>query len=97
MSQILLCLTQKTVKKIPQKTVSAFKPIISVDKFRARCQRGSMMGRMTLITGGQDIVYQDKPLLVIPLYHPAAALYNGNMRQVLIDDFLAATTIATQS
>ncbi|MCA9336218.1 MAG: uracil-DNA glycosylase [Candidatus Saccharibacteria bacterium] len=45
----------------------------------------------------QDIVYQDKPLLVIPLYHPAAALYNGNMRQVLIDDFLAATTIATQS
>lgn len=52
MSQILLCLTQKTVKKIPQKTVSAFKPIITVDKFRARCQRGSMMGRMTLITGG---------------------------------------------
>lgn len=26
--------------------------------------------------------------LVIPLYHPAAALYNGSMRQVLIDDFI---------
>lgn len=27
--------------------------------------------------------------LVIPLYHPAAALYNGSMRQTLIDDFVA--------
>lgn len=33
--------------------------------------------------------------LVIPLYHPAAALYNGSMRQVLIDDFLAAAKLAS--
>jgi uracil-DNA glycosylase family 4 len=26
-------------------------------------------------------------LLILPLYHPAAALYNGSMRQTLIDDF----------
>ncbi len=26
-------------------------------------------------------------LLVMPLYHPAAALYNGSMRQILLDDF----------
>lgn len=32
----------------------------------------------------------DNEFLVIPLYHPAAALYNGSMRQVLIDDFIAA-------
>ena len=25
--------------------------------------------------------------LVMPLYHPAAALYNGAMRQTLMDDF----------
>ena len=31
--------------------------------------------------------------VLIPLYHPAAALYNGSMRQVLIDDFLAAKQI----
>jgi DNA polymerase len=24
---------------------------------------------------------------IFPLYHPAAALYNGSMRQVLLDDF----------
>lgn len=27
--------------------------------------------------------------LIMPLYHPAAALYNGSMRQTLIDDFLS--------
>lgn len=32
--------------------------------------------------------------LLVPLYHPAAALYNGSMRQVLIDDFLAAAKLA---
>ncbi len=26
--------------------------------------------------------------LIVPLYHPAAALYNGGLRQTLIDDFL---------
>lgn len=27
-------------------------------------------------------------LVILPLYHPAAALYNGGMRQILIDDFM---------
>lgn len=26
--------------------------------------------------------------LIVPLYHPAAALYNGGLRQTLIDDFM---------
>lgn len=30
---------------------------------------------------------------LLPLYHPAAALYNGSMRQTLIDDFRVITTI----
>jgi len=25
--------------------------------------------------------------VIVPLYHPAAALYNGGMRQTLLDDF----------
>lgn len=37
--------------------------------------------------------YHDREFLVIPLYHPAAALYNGGIRQVLIDDFLAAAKL----
>lgn len=40
------------------------------------------------------VKYHESEYLVIPLYHPAAALYNGGMRQTLIDDFLTAATLA---
>lgn len=33
-------------------------------------------------------VYDGQEFMVAPLYHPAAALYNGSLRQTLIDDFL---------
>lgn len=33
---------------------------------------------------------------IIPLYHPAAALYNGGLRQTLIDDFLKVPDIIKQ-
>jgi uracil-DNA glycosylase family 4 len=36
---------------------------------------------------GQPLTWEGHTLL--PLYHPAAALYNGNMRSVLVDDFAA--------
>jgi uracil-DNA glycosylase len=29
----------------------------------------------------------------LPLFHPAAALYNGGLRQTLIDDFAAIPSI----
>jgi DNA polymerase len=29
-----------------------------------------------------------KGQVYLPLFHPAAALYNGSMRQTLIDDFM---------
>lgn len=44
----------------------------------------------------RKVTYHDKEFLVIPLYHPAAALYNGGMRQTLIDDFLKAAEYAKQ-
>jgi uracil-DNA glycosylase family 4 len=34
------------------------------------------------------IKFGDDKLVIVPLYHPAAALYNGSLRQTLIDDFL---------
>lgn len=33
------------------------------------------------------ITFGDRKQVVMPLFHPAAALYNGNMKQTLIDDF----------
>ena len=41
----------------------------------------------------RKVTYHNLEFLVISLYHPAAALYNGSMRQVLIDDFLQANTL----
>lgn len=34
-----------------------------------------------------------KGLVYLPLYHPAAAMYNGGLRQTLIDDFAAIPAI----
>lgn len=39
------------------------------------------------------IQFGDDKLVIIPLYHPAAALYNGSMRQTLIDDFMMVSAI----
>lgn len=34
-----------------------------------------------------DVELNSNTITVAPLYHPAAALYNGSLRQTLIDDF----------
>lgn len=39
------------------------------------------------------IKFGDSQLVIVPLYHPAAALYNGSLRQTLIDDFLLVPKI----
>lgn len=45
--------------------------------------------RISVIHGeAKRITFGDEKLVIVPLYHPAAALYNGSMRQTLIDDFM---------
>jgi uracil-DNA glycosylase family 4 len=39
------------------------------------------------------IQFGDHKIVVMPLFHPAAALYNGSLRQTLIDDFLKVPTV----
>jgi len=41
----------------------------------------------------KDVLIGKQSLYVIPLFHPAAALYNGSLRQTLIDDFLKVPTL----
>lgn len=36
-----------------------------------------------------------KEVVVLPLYHPAAALYNGGLRQTLLDDFAVISQLIT--
>lgn len=50
--------------------------------------------RISAIHGDpKRIKFGDEYLVIIPLFHPAAALYNGSMRQTLIDDFLRVPKI----
>lgn len=42
----------------------------------------------------RSVSYPEHEFLVIPLYHPAAALYNGSLRPVLIEDFTEAVRLA---
>lgn len=44
----------------------------------------------------QNAVLQGKKLVLMPLFHPAAALYNGGLRQTLIDDFLKVPELIRQ-
>lgn len=44
--------------------------------------------KISLIHGDpKRINFGDKKIVIVPLYHPAAALYNGSMRATLIQDF----------
>ena len=42
------------------------------------------------------IQFGDHKIVIIPLFHPAAALYNGSLRQTLIDDFLRVPEIISK-
>ncbi len=58
----------------------------SMEYFLPGAKIGEIHGQLQKVKlGNQDI-------LVAPLYHPAAALYNGSMRQTLIDDFVNIAT-----
>ncbi len=42
------------------------------------------------------VQFGDHKVVIIPLFHPAAALYNGSLRQTLIDDFIRVPKIIEQ-
>ena len=45
--------------------------------------------KISLIHGQpKRVQFGERKLVIMPLYHPAAALYNGSMRQTLNDDFM---------
>lgn len=54
----------------------------SMEYFLPKEKIGEVHGQPKQITVG------DQELVIMPLFHPAAALYNGGLRQTLVDDFL---------
>jgi uracil-DNA glycosylase family 4 len=62
----------------------------SMEYFLPGMKIGEIHGQAKRIQfGGHKIV-------IVPLFHPAAALYNGNLRQTLIDDFLTVPNVIRQ-
>lgn len=53
----------------------------SMEYFLSDMRISQVHGEVKRITIG------DKKVVIVPLYHPAAALYNGSMRQTLQEDF----------
>ncbi len=59
---------------------------------------GAKIGEIHGHTVHKQVTYHDggeREWLIVPLYHPAAALYNGSLRQTLIDDFLKVQSLIT--
>jgi len=74
--QELRIIQPKLVITLGRHPASCFLPTIKISQEHGKLKQ--------LILKSQE----DKlKIILLPLYHPAAALYNGSMRQTLIDDF----------
>lgn len=68
----------------------------SMEYFLPDATIGEAHGMVFQITGTANDVSSHHWTLV-PLYHPAAALYNGSLRPVLIDDFSKVAALTTST
>ncbi len=62
----------------------------SMEYFLPDYKIGEVHGQPKRVTFGEHTI------VIMPLFHPAAALYNGGMRQTLIDDFLKVPEVIKQ-
>lgn len=64
----------KLVVTLGRHSMNCFLPDLQISEIHGQPQKSSQ-------------VVVDHSFTVLPLYHPAAALYNGKMRKVLLEDF----------
>jgi len=69
----------KVVITLGRHSMNCFLPDLQISQVHGQPKRV----RLSLKENSRD-TYQ---VVILPLFHPAAALYNGAMRQTLIDDF----------
>lgn len=69
----------KVVVTLGRHSLNCFLPDLQISQVHGRPKRV----RLSLKQHSDDSVQ----VVILPLFHPAAALYNGAMRQTLIDDF----------
>lgn len=69
----------KVVVTLGRHSTNCFLPDLQISKAHGQPKRI----KLQLKADKDDIL----EVVILPLYHPAAALYNGSMRQTLMDDF----------
>ncbi len=69
----------KVVVTLGRHSMNCFLPDLQI----SACHGQPKRVRLSLKEGSNDTL----EVVILPLFHPAAALYNGAMRQTLIDDF----------
>lgn len=68
--------------------LNVIKPKLVVTLGRHSMEYFLPSARISLIHGEpKRVQLGDRKQVILPLFHPAAALYNGGLRQTLIDDF----------
>lgn len=75
----------KVVVTLGRHSTNCFLPDLQISKSHGEPKHV----KLSLKEDSNDIL----EVVILPLYHPAAALYNGSMRQTLIDDFATIPVI----
>jgi DNA polymerase len=75
----------KVVATLGRHSMNCFLPDLQISQIHGQPKRI----RLQMKEHKQDVL----EIVILPLFHPAAALYNGGMRQTLIDDFAAIPSI----
>jgi uracil-DNA glycosylase len=69
----------KVLVTLGRHSMNCFLPDLQISKVHGQPKRV----KLRLKENAEDAF----EVVILPLFHPAAALYNGDMRQTLIDDF----------
>ncbi|MBC7546134.1 uracil-DNA glycosylase [Candidatus Saccharibacteria bacterium] len=77
----------KVIVTLGRHSMNCFLPDLQISKVHGEAKRVRLSYK-----AGSDIF----EVVILPLYHPAAALYNPAQRQTLIDDFAAIPSILKQ-
>ena len=72
----------KVVITLGRHSTNCFLPDLQISKAHGQPKRVKLQFKESVLE-----------VVILPLYHPAAALYNGGMRQTLLDDFAAIPAI----
>lgn len=86
----------RLIATLGRHSLNCFLPELSISRVHGQPKRIRVKSHEPrVLKGNKDKIPKLKFLVILPLFHPAAALYNGAMRQTLIEDFAKIPQILT--